>query len=114
MTYKLKINIIADQVSLMLYDKREVEVSKIVWIDQRDLSEKILVKIDKILKKNNITFSNLSGVEFDCDSPYFNRKEKKMSLDENLSSKNKCGFMAWQIGDITAKTMNLVLTKRKK
>ncbi len=113
MMYDLKINIICDQVSLILKDKRGNDISKSFWTDKRDLSEKILVKIDKLLKNNNIPFSSLYRVDFSCDSPYF-QKSKKISLNKNISSKNKCGFMAWQIGQITAKTMNLVLTKSKK
>ncbi|MCK5475752.1 MAG: hypothetical protein KAI71_04195 [Candidatus Pacebacteria bacterium] len=113
MMYNLKINIICDQVSLTLEDKKGNEISKSSWIDKRDLSEKILVKIDKLLKKNSVSFSNLNRVDFNCDSPYFQRA-KKISLNENISSKNRCGFMAWQLGQVTAKTMNLMLTKTKK
>ncbi|MDF1498787.1 MAG: hypothetical protein P1P85_05570 [Patescibacteria group bacterium] len=113
MTYKLQISIFGSEVNLILKDKKGNIVSKISWTDKRDLSEKIIIQIDKLFKKNNIFFSNIYKVDFDCDSPYY-KKSKKMSLFENVSSKNKCGFTSWQIGEITAKTLNLSLTKGKK
>ncbi len=107
MKHKLKIEIIGNKVSIFLLDKKGNIISKSIWIDNRDLSEKLLVKIDKLLKKNNITFSNIYKVDFGCDSPYYNQKEKKMLIDENILSKNKCGFTTWQIGEITAKVFNM-------
>ncbi|MCK5412787.1 MAG: hypothetical protein KAI57_00235 [Candidatus Pacebacteria bacterium] len=104
--YKLKILIIGNLVSLFLFDRKGIEISKSTWTDKRDLSEKILVKIDLMLTKNNLTISDIFDVDFDCDSPYFNRKEKKMLINENLSSENKCGFMAWQVGEVSAKILN--------
>jgi len=112
MTYKLQISIFGNKVNLILKDKKRKIVSKISWIDKRDLTEKIIIQIDKIFKKNNISFSNIYKVNFDCDSPYY--KKEKISLFENVSSKNKCGFTSWQIGEITAKVLNFSLTKVKK
>ncbi|MCK5490780.1 MAG: hypothetical protein KAI67_02970 [Candidatus Pacebacteria bacterium] len=103
--YKLKILIIGNLVSLFLFDRKGNEISKNTWTDKRDLSEKILVKIDLMLAKNNLAISNIVDFDFDCDSPYFN-KSKKIELNENLSSENKCGFMAWQVGEISAKILS--------
>ena len=50
--FKLKISIIGNLVNLFLFDRNGIEISKSVWTDERNLSEKILVKIDLLLKKN--------------------------------------------------------------
>ena len=69
-------------------EKSKVEFKKLEWSDQRDLSEKLLKKIDLLLKKNNLTIDNISKVNF---------------------SGKKYGFMAGQVGKITAKVLNFGL-----
>lgn len=103
--FKLKISILGGKVGLFLQDREGIEISKSTWTDRRDLSEKILVKIDLILAKNNLALSDIFDIDFNCDSPYF-QKSKNIALNENLSSKDKCGFMAWQIGEVTTKVLN--------
>lgn len=107
---KLKIEIIGNRASVFLLDEKRKVISKSAWIDKRDLSEKLLSKIDFLLKKNNLSIKDISKVDFNCDSPYF-EKNKKINLEENLSSKNKCVFTAWQTGEITAKILNLALPR---
>ena len=104
--YKLKIEIIGNKASVILLDKKGNIISKLVWIDKRNLSEKLLKKIDLLLKKNKLSIKDISRVDFECDSPYF-KKSKKIDLEEAVSSKNKCGFTSWQIGEITSKVLNM-------
>jgi len=103
--FKLKISIIGNLVNLFLFDRNGIEISKSVWTDERNLSEKILVKIDSLLKKSKLTISDIFDVDFNCDSPYF-QSSKKIDLNENLSSENKCGFMAWQVAEVSTKILN--------
>lgn len=112
MKLKLKIEITGNKASVLLLDKKRNIISESVWIDERDLSEKILSKIDFLLKRNNLSIKDISKIDFNCDSPYFGKK-KKIIREENLSSKNKCGFTSWQTGEITARALNFVLTKEK-
>ncbi|MEA2097624.1 MAG: hypothetical protein U9P70_00910 [Patescibacteria group bacterium] len=106
MICKLKIEIISNKASVFLLDKKGNIVSKLTWIDKRNLSEKLLKKIDLLLKKNKLSIKDIKKVDFECDSPYF-KKNKKIDFEEAISSKNKCGFTAWQIGEVTAKVLNM-------
>ncbi len=86
MEFKLKIEIIGNKVSLFLVDNKKKNVAKSEWTDERDLSEKLLRKIDLLLKKNNVSLDNISKFDF--------------------TSHGKCGFTTRQIGEITAKVLN--------
>ena len=89
--YSLSIKIINNEVILSISDnekKSKVEFKKLRWNDRRDLSEKLLKKIDLLLKKNSLTMSNISKVNF---------------------SGKEYGFMAGQVGKITAKVLNFGL-----
>ena len=81
----LKIEAVNNQIKLLLLNDERKKVSKLEWRDNRDLSEKLLVKIDCLLRKNNLNINNISKI--------------------NFSGKN-CGFMAEQVGKITAKILN--------
>jgi len=95
--------------SLFLLDEKGNAVDGSSWIDNRDLAEKILENIEALFVKNHISIKKISEVVFDCDSPYY-KKNKTASLGlENENSKGKCGFTSWQIGEITAKTLNYCL-----
>jgi len=110
--YKIKIKIIGTKASLFLLDKNKCVIDELNWTDNRDLAEKILEKIKMLFSKNDISMKDISKVVFDCDSPYFekNRKNKTLKLElETENSKGKCGFTSWQIGEITAKTLNYCL-----
>ncbi|MCK4891631.1 MAG: hypothetical protein KAS78_03105 [Candidatus Pacebacteria bacterium] len=108
MKFKLKIEIIGNKASVFLLDKKRNIISRSTWIDKRNLSEKLLRKIDLLLRKNELVIKDIENVDFECDSPYY-KKSKKISFDENISSKNKCGFTSWQIGEITAKVLNFAI-----
>jgi len=86
--YSLSIKIINNEVILSISDREKrskAEFKKLKWNDQRDLSEKLLKKIDLLLKKNNLTPGNISKVNF---------------------SGKEYGFMTGQVGKITAKILN--------
>ena len=93
---------------MFLLNKKRNIISKSTWIDKRNLSERLLKKIDLLLEKNKLSVKDISRVDFECDSPYF-EKSKKIDLEEAVSSKNKCGFTSWQIGEITAKVLNFTI-----
>ena len=107
MEFKLKIEIIGNKVSVFLLDEKRNIISKSIWIDKRNLSEKLLKKIDLLLRKNKLSIKDIEKVDFECDSPYF-RKNKKINFEETVFSKNKCGFTSWQIGEISAKVLNFL------
>jgi len=108
MNYKIKIEIISNKASVFLLDKKGNIVSKLTWIDKRNLSERLLKKIDLLLEKNKLSIKDIEKIDFECDSPYF-KKNKKINLEEIVSSKNKCGFTSWQIGEITTKVLNFAI-----
>ena len=60
MKSKLKIEIIGNKASVFLLDEKRNVVSKLTWTDNRDLSEKLLRKIDLLLKKKKISLNNIS------------------------------------------------------
>lgn len=110
--YKLKIEILGTEVSLFLLDKKGIVIDESNWIDNRDIAEKILEKIGALFVKNHISIKELSKVVYNCDSPYFKKnKSSKIELEAE-SSKGKCGFTSWQVGEITAKTLNYMINSR--
>ena len=88
MKFILKIKIIENRVSLFLMDNKKKNVAKSEWTDNRDLSEKLLGKIDLLLKKKKISLNDISRFDF--------------------TSSEKCGFTARQTGEITAKVLNIL------
>lgn len=82
----LKIEIIENKVSLFLVNNREI-IAKSSWTDKRDLSKKLLPKIDLLLKRKKISLDDISKFYF--------------------TSSEKCGFTTKQIGEITAKVLNM-------
>lgn len=106
---KLKIKISGNDVTVGLAGKGE-KYSRVSWRDDRNLSEKLLKKIDELLRKNKMRLTDISKVDFSCDSPYYiEKRAKAIVLEENVSSKGKCGFTAWQVGEITAKILNFAI-----
>ena len=86
--YSLYIKIIKNEVVLAVRDndkRSKTEFKKLKWNDRRDLSEKLLKKIDLLLKKNNLAMDNISKVNF---------------------GGKEYGFMAGQVGNITARVLN--------
>lgn len=86
MKFILKIKIIENRINLFLINSKKKVVAKSEWDDNKDLSEKLLTKIDLLLKKKKISLDDISKFDF--------------------SSSGKCGFTARQIGDITVKVLN--------
>ena len=87
MKFILKIKIIENKISLFLIDNNKKIIAESEWVDKRDLSEKLLRKIDLLLKKKKISLNNISKFDF--------------------FSSGKCGFTTQQIGEITAKVLNM-------
>ena len=87
MKFILKIKIVENKVSLFLVDNKKKNITKSEWTDKRDLSEKLLRKIDLLLKKKKVSLDNISKFDF--------------------TSCGKCGFTTRQIGEITAKVLNI-------
>ena len=94
--YLLNIKIINNRVVLSISENCDKKKSKAVfkkleWNDQRDLSEKLLKKIDLLLKKNSLIINDISKVNF---------------------TGKDCGFMAGQVGKITTKVLNFGISIR--
>ncbi len=112
MEMTIKIEIIGKKVSLYLLDEIYRIIDIIIWEDKRDLSEKLLKKLDLILEKNRVLFEKVKKFDFYCDSPYFGKEKGREIFNiEELNSKGKCGFTSWQIGEITAKFLNFCIKK---
>ena len=86
MKFILKIKIVENKISLLLVDNKKQNIAKSEWIDNRDLSEKLLKKIDLLLKKKKISLNNISKFDF--------------------ASSEKCGFTTRQVGEITVGVLN--------
>jgi tRNA A37 threonylcarbamoyladenosine modification protein TsaB len=86
MKFTLKIKIIENKISLFLVDDKKKNIAKSEWDDNKDLSEKLLTKIDLLLKRKKVSLNNISKFDF--------------------ISSGKCGFTSRQIGEITAKVLN--------
>jgi len=87
MKFVLKIKIVENKVSLFLIDDKNKKAAKSEWTDDRNLSKKLLRKIDLLLKRKKISLNNISKF--------------------NFASSEKCGFTTRQIGEITAKVLNI-------
>ena len=112
MSLEIKIQIRGVQAEISLRDSGE-ELGKMKWEDKRDLSSKFFQKMSALLRKCNISLRQVQQISFDCDSPYFARKEKWQDLRlENLDGTGKCGFTSWQTGEIIASVMNFALENK--
>ncbi len=112
MKSKIKIEINGNKANVFLLEKNNI-IAGLSWTDKRDLSEKLLRKIDLLLKKNNLSIKDISKVDFNCDSPCFS-KGKIGKSESDINSAGKCGFTSWQIGEITAKILNFAIKTNKK
>jgi tRNA A37 threonylcarbamoyladenosine modification protein TsaB len=88
MKFRLKIKITGNTINLFLIDNKKKVVAESKWVDNKDLSEKILTKIDLLLKRKKVSLSDISKFDF--------------------TSSGKCGFTAEQVGEITVKVLNFV------
>lgn len=109
----MKISVYGNRAQLRLVDAESDEtLEKTEWEDKRDLTQKLFQKIESLLRKREFSLKDIRKFNFDCDSPYFSggkaRGELKM---ENLDSSGKCGFTAWQTGEIIVRTINFALEK---
>lgn len=111
--YKIKLQILGANASLFLLNSSGRAIDVLDWTDGRDLAEKVLEKINFIVKKNDLALKDTRKFAFECDSPYF-RKANKLSIDSLAScdSKGKCGFTSWQVGGITIKTLNFIAERK--
>ena len=87
MKFILKIKIVENKISLLLVNNKKKVVAKSEWDDNRDLSEKLLMKIDLLLKRKKVSLNDISKF--------------------NFISSGKCGFTTQQIGEITAKVLSI-------
>lgn len=111
MNFEIRVNIIGDWVELTLVEyKTGNVVSTLRWQDKRDLSDKLLSNIANLLKKKGLTLNNITEIVFSCDSPYFSFEDRLVETEiMSEDSSKRCGFTAWQTGEIIAKTLNYVL-----
>lgn len=104
----LKITIIGNTASLFLINNGKKIIAESKWEDNKDLSERLLEKVDFLLKKKKLSLSDISKVDFFCDFPYYKSKRKNIKIANvaNKKPKKTCGFTAWQTGEITTKVLN--------
>lgn len=111
MNFEINISITGDWVELSLseYETGEI-VSVSRWQDQRNLSDQLLLRINAICKRKNISLKNIREINFSCDCPYFTAKEKSSEAKlEAVNYSGKCGFTTWQTGEIMSKVLNFTL-----
>ena len=109
----MKIGIYGNRVQLQLVDAvLGRTLDKTEWEDKKDLSQKLFQKIESLLRRKKLDLKNISKFSFDCDSPYFSAEKKQGELKmEDIESSGKCGFTAWQTGEIIARAINFALEK---
>lgn len=107
--FEVRLKIKGNVAELILLNSKEPDkLAYSSWIDKRDLSRQFFLRLEKLLAKQGILASEIGKVKFYCDSPYFLRKEKNLEIVE-LDSIGKCGFTAWQTGEIISRVMNFAL-----
>lgn len=113
MNVEIRIKIVGDWVELSVAEYETGEVVFVSnWQDKKDLSDKLLLNIDSALRKKKLSLKNICDIIFFCDSPYFSADLHGILEDPNVSSSDcsgKCGFTAWQTGEIMAKTLKFSL-----
>ncbi|HHX58655.1 MAG TPA: hypothetical protein GX706_02725 [Candidatus Moranbacteria bacterium] len=90
MAFTLEIIIEHPRVELVLRENEEL-TGRVSWDDQNNISNKLLVEIDKLLKKNNLKVQDLKKV---------------------FTSSNQKSYTASRIARVTAKTINFCLTEK--
>jgi hypothetical protein len=110
---EIDIKITGNQAEMRLVSDDGVKVlGKIAWEDKRDLSSKLFEKMDMLLGRSGIPLRKIGKVSFVCDSPYFARKGRWQDMKlENIDGTGRCGFTAWQTGEIISKVMDFALEK---
>ena len=111
MNLEIKTEIRGSRVVLSLLDVVNNNVlGKSEWEDEKNLSSKLFLEIDLLLKKNRVSLRKIKNFCFDCDSPYFIYDQKRGELNmEKIESVGRCGFTTWQTGEIISKTINFAL-----
>lgn len=113
MKIHINLEIVGRQVRLRLEDGRDRStVAEAKWDDERDLSQQFFRKLESLFRKSNLAMRDVEKMEFSCDSPYFARKTKWQEMKlEDLDGTGKCGFTAWQTGEIISTAVNFALEK---
>jgi len=111
MDLEIRTEIKGNRVTLYLLDAGREVLGKTGWEDKRDLSAKLFGKIDFLLRRKKISLKDIKKFSFDCDSPYFARGKNAEIKMETFDSTGKCGFTAWQTGEIITKVMNFATEK---
>lgn len=110
MRFNIKITIERRIVRLELCDDAGNRIAKKSWTQERNISDKLIFEIGGMLKRRKIALKNVDNIAFDCDSPYFSGGDLNGSLKiENLDSTGKCGFTAWQAGEMISKALNFAI-----
>lgn len=113
MDLEIKISIYGNRAQLRLVEAgSDKTLGKAEWEDKRDLSQKLFQKIESLLQKRNLSVSDIRKFSFNCDSPYFSGGKRRRELKmEDFDSSGRCGFTAWQTGEIIVRTINFALEK---
>mgnify|MGYP000872134733 CR=1 FL=1 len=108
---EIRISITGNRAEMRLVGDDGLRVlGKSAWEDNRDLSSKIFLKMDALLSRSGVSFGKVRRVSFSCDSPYFSRKGRWQDMRlEDIDGTGRCGFTAWQTGEIVAEVMNFAL-----
>jgi hypothetical protein len=109
----LRIEIKGNQARMDLWEEgAQGLLASAAWEDRRDLSRQLFARMETLLRRGRMSLEQVERVEFSCDSPYFPRRGKWQELQlEHLDGSGRCGFTAWQTGEIIAAVMNFALEK---
>jgi hypothetical protein len=82
------------------------------WQDARDLADKFFSHTEALLRKLHLPLEKVADFRFNCDSPYFAPEVKGRPLQlEDFDSTGRCGFTAWQTGEILMQMLGFALKK---
>lgn len=109
---EIKLAITGNQAEMRLIGDDGICLGRSRWEDKRDLSSQLFRKMDALLGRRGIPLKKIRKVSFVCDSPYFSQEGRWEDMRlENIASQGRCGFTAWQTGEIVAKVLNFTLEK---
>ena len=65
---KLELHLTKDKATLYLKDGRKI-IDKVEWLENNNLSQKLLLEIDKIIRKNKLKKEDIKKIEVKSDIP---------------------------------------------
>jgi len=113
-SYTLSIHLKFNQIEIILYRDKE-KVKKVSWIDKQDLDQKLLRKLDKILKRSKIKITDLkreinpAPFQWAYNSNSVKERQKLKRCGIKFSAEKNTSITAKNIAEATVKSLNFAL-----